>query len=140
MDRPARSCSPAHRSSAARCPYPCHLDGVKVRPGAAFQDASACAQRGDHGRDELVPLMQGRTDRGSILIERVLDDVDDPFELDQHLDECPVAASRGDRTLAHHRIGRPGFLHSRARRVFEVQKIRFARARLRAFDEIGDRE
>ena len=50
--------------------------------------------------DQLIALRQVRTRGRPVFVERAADDVEDPLELDEHLDECPVATSRRVRSRA----------------------------------------
>ena len=119
----------------ARC-----LDRVKLRLGAPLEHVRTGAQRCDHRGDELVALGQGWAHRRRIFVERAPDDVHDPLTLDQQLDECPVATSRRDRTLAHDGICPPASCYRGSGGLLEAQEAAVVGWKSHTFDEIRDRE
>ncbi len=64
-----------------------HLDGMKIRFGAARQHVRARPQGRYDCSHQPVPVGQARTHHRSLLGERTLDDLEDPFELDEQLGE-----------------------------------------------------
>jgi hypothetical protein len=93
------------------------LEVANGRRGAAGEDGATPTQPGGDCRGKLVPLLDARPLRRTLLVERPLGEIDNLLDLRYELDKRTVAAGRTRRAHAGVRVLAADRRHRRARRL-----------------------